>query len=58
LEADVPKRVLLPLLALAVGFFGGLVRTGALSAAQPEARFLLPVEYAFSNACPGDVIVV
>ena len=51
------KRVRLPLLALAAVLavhFG----PGALRAAPAEPPFLLPVEYAFANACAGDVLVV
>ncbi|MBK6769153.1 MAG: hypothetical protein IPG72_09120 [Ardenticatenales bacterium] len=52
------KRVRLPLLALAAGFLAVHFGAGVLHAAPAEPPFLLPVEYAFSNACPGDVLVV
>lgn len=44
--------------ALALGMLAVAFRVGSAGAASPEPAFVMPVEYAFSIECTGDVLVV
>lgn len=54
----VKNFVSIPFAALLAGTFAFGFQAAAARAAAPEPAFLLPVEYAFSNACAGEVLVV